>query len=157
MWLELNPIIGPGWMPRGEQRRVPTPGVNERINTFITLLWPSKRKLYNIRKRRRSREFKEHLRNLLRYMKRHGLKRLILIMDNATIHRSRETRRFLERHTGAITLFYLPRYSPRLNEVEGRVNRPLKRDICTNHNYQRMDDLENAARRYIRKLNSYHK
>ncbi|MEM3593542.1 MAG: hypothetical protein QXS27_02325 [Candidatus Jordarchaeaceae archaeon] len=55
-WLELNPVIGSGWMPRGEQRRILTPGVNQRINAFITLLWPSKEKLYHIRKRR-SREF----------------------------------------------------------------------------------------------------
>ncbi|MEX2751253.1 MAG: hypothetical protein Q6366_005130, partial [Candidatus Freyarchaeota archaeon] len=43
-WLELNPIIGSGWMPRGEQRRILTPGVNQRINAFITLLWSSKEK-----------------------------------------------------------------------------------------------------------------
>jgi hypothetical protein len=97
------------------------------------MLWPSKKALYNIRKRRRSREFKEHLNSLLTHMKRRGLKRLILIIDNATIHRSRETRRFLERHIDRISPFYLPRYSPKLNEVEGRVNRGLKRDICTNH------------------------
>ncbi|MEM3651317.1 MAG: hypothetical protein QW831_11380 [Candidatus Jordarchaeaceae archaeon] len=33
-WLELNPVIGSGWMPRGEQRRILTPGVNQRINAF---------------------------------------------------------------------------------------------------------------------------
>jgi hypothetical protein len=32
-------------MPRGEQRHVPTPGRNKRINLFITLLWPSKKAL----------------------------------------------------------------------------------------------------------------
>ncbi len=144
-------------MPRGEQRRVPTPGVNRRINTFITLLWPSKKKLHHIRRRRRSREFKEHLQQLLRYIKRHRLKRIILIMDNATIHRSRETMQFLEKHAEKITPFYLPKYAPRLNEVEGRVNRHLARDVCTNHNYQSIEDLEKATRKYIRKLNRYHK
>lgn len=144
-------------MPRGEQRRVSTPGVNRRINTFVTLLWPSKKKLYSIRRRRRSREFKEHLQQLLRYLKRHGLKRIILIIDNATTHRSRETRQFLEKHAEEITPFYLPKYSPRLNEVEGRVNRHLKRDVCTNHNHRSIEDLEKATRKYIRKLNSYHK
>jgi transposase len=50
-------------------------------------------------------------------MKRHGLKRIILIVDNATIHRSRGTRQFFEIHVEEIAPFYLPRYSPRLNEV----------------------------------------
>lgn len=142
-------------MPKGEQRLIPTPGRNRRINVFITMLWPSKRALYSIRRRRRGLEFKEHLRSLLRHMRRHGLKRLILIMDNATIHRSQETRLFLEGHK-ELSPFYLPRYAPKLNEVEGRVNRRLKRDICTNHGYQSLEDLERDVRRYMRKINSYH-
>lgn len=151
--MELNPIIGSGWMPKGQQRRIPTPGVNKRINIFITMLWPSKKALYNIRKKRRSREFKEHLTSLLRYMDRHRVEKLILIMDNATTHRSRETVRFLERHKDRMSPFYLPRYSPELNEVDGRVNRLLKKDVCTNYTYQSIGELEDAARRYIRSHN----
>lgn len=157
IWLELNPIIGLGWMPKGVQRLVLTPGRNKRINLFITMLWPSKKALYNVRKRRRSREFKEHLTSLLRHMGRHGLRRLILIMDNATIHRSQETIQFLERHQDKISPFYLPRYSPKLNEVDGRVNRRLKGDVCTNHTYQGIKELEDAARQYLRNHNKRHK
>jgi transposase len=51
-----------------------------------------------------------------------------------------------------ITPFYLPKYAPRLNEVEGRVNRHLARNVCINHNYQSIEDLEKATRKYIRKL-----
>jgi len=72
------------------------------------------------------------------------------------IHRSRETRLFPEMR-GEIKSFYLPKYSPSLTEVEGRINRRLKRNICTNHNYDRIDDLEEATRRYMRKIHSYHK
>ena len=79
-------------MPRGAQLKVPSPGRNRRANILITMLWPSKKAIYAIRKKRKSKEFKEHLYSLLGYMRRHGLKRLILIMDNATAHRSRETR-----------------------------------------------------------------
>jgi len=143
-------------MPRGEQREIPTPGRNERTNVFITMLWPSKKILYNIRKRRRSREFKDHLKSLLRHMRRHGLKGLILIIDNATIHKSRETRLFLERHR-EINPFYLPKYSPSLNEVKGRIIRMLKKNICTNHTYQSIKELEDAARQYLRNHNKGHK
>jgi hypothetical protein len=51
--MELNPIIGSDWMPKGQQRRIPIPGVNKRINAFITMLWPSKKVLYSIHRRRR--------------------------------------------------------------------------------------------------------
>ena len=43
------------------------------------------------------------------------------------------------------------------HEVEGRVNKGLKRNICTNHTYHDMGELEEAARRYIRNLNKRHK
>jgi len=85
-------------------------------------------------------------------MRRQGL---ILIIDNATIHRSRETRLFLERHR-EINPFYLPKYSPSLNEVEGRIMM-LKKNICTNHTYQSIEGLEDAARQYLRKHNKGHK
>jgi len=78
-------------------------------------------------------------------------------MDNATIHRSWETRQSLEKHAEKITpLFYLPNYAPRLKEVEGQVNRNLARDVCTNHNHQGIEDLEKTTRKYIR-LNRHHK
>jgi transposase len=139
-------------MPKGEQRHILTLGRNERTNVFITMLWPSKKVLYNAYRRRRSREFKVHLKSLLRHMRGRGFKGLIPVMDNATIHRSRETRLFLERHK-EISPFYLPRYLPNLNEVEGGVIRGLKRDVCTNHTYRSIEELERAARQYLRNHN----
>jgi len=44
----------------------------------------------------------------------------------------------------------LPRYSPSLNEVEGRVIRGLKKNVCTNHTYRCIEELERAARQYLR-------
>jgi transposase len=140
-------------MPKGEQRIILTPGVNKRINAFITILWPSKKVIYSVCRRRRSREFKRHLRNVLRRMRSHKMRRIILILDNATSHHSRETRRFLDKHSDAIGPFYLPKHSPQLNEVEGRVNRKLKRDVCTNHAYESVEEIERAARRYLRMQN----
>jgi len=116
------------------------------------MLWPSKKVLYNAYRRRRSREFKGHLKSLLRHMREQWFRGLILVMDNATIHRSRETRLFLERHK-EISPFYLPKYSPSLNEVEGRVIRGLKRDVCTNHTYRSIEELERAAGQYLRNHN----
>ena len=51
-------------------------------------------------------------------------------------------------HKEEIKPFYLPRCSPNLNEVESRINRRLKRDVCTNHTYQKIEEIEEAARKY---------
>jgi len=144
-------------MPRGVQFEVPTPGVNRRINAFVTAFWPSKRIRYSVYKRRRSLEFTKHLESVSRYAKRKGYKRLILIMDNASFHKSRTTTLFLQTHRAEIKTFHLPRYAPKLNEVDSRINRALKRDICANHTYRTIQKLTKAARQYLRQYNRKHK
>jgi len=44
-------------------------------------------------------------------------KEIAIILDNATIHKSKKTKMFLQRHKN-IHLFYLPPYSPEYNPVE---------------------------------------
>lgn len=144
-------------MRRGEQKAIATPGVNRRWNIFITMLYPSNRLKYNFYRRRRSIEFRRHLEGVLRYSSKKGYKRIVLIMDNATLHKSRETASFLQKHSHTIKPFYLPTYSPQLNIVEGRVNRKLKHEICTNHNFESLQRLVKAARESLRRLNKRHK
>jgi len=42
---------------------------------------------------------------------------IVIILDNATIHKSRKVKNYLKRHSN-IHLFYLPPYSPEYNPVE---------------------------------------
>jgi transposase len=44
-------------------------------------------------------------------------KEIVIILDNASIHRSKKTKEFLERHKH-IHLLHLPPYSPEYNPVE---------------------------------------
>jgi len=44
-------------------------------------------------------------------------KQIAIILDNASIHRSKKTKEFLKRHKN-IHLFFLPPYSPEYNPVE---------------------------------------
>jgi len=44
-------------------------------------------------------------------------KQIIIIVDNATIHKSRKVKRYLQRYR-QIHLFYLPTYAPEYNPVE---------------------------------------
>ena len=137
--------------------RFPTPSVNRRINVFITAFWPPKRTRYSVYRRRRSLELIKHLESVLRYVKRKGYRQLILIMDNASFHKSRPATLFLEAHRAEIKPFHLPRYAPKLNEVDSRINRALKRDICANHTYRTIQKPTKAARQCLREYNRKHK
>jgi len=44
-------------------------------------------------------------------------KQIVIILDNASIHRSKKVKRYLRRHEN-IHIFYLPTYSPEYNPVE---------------------------------------
>lgn len=44
-------------------------------------------------------------------------KKLILILDNGSIHRSKKVRKFLKKHSW-LQLYFLPPYSPEYNPIE---------------------------------------
>jgi transposase len=138
-------------MPRGIQKRVLTPGYNKRRNTFITLFWPKKSGfIFNTYAKRRSREYKLHLSNLIQHARRQGAKRVILFVDHAPCHKTRNVKRFVRRHP-TLKVRMLPKRAPNLNPVERLVNKPLKSVVCTNRSYSDIDDVIRSGRRFLTK------
>ncbi len=139
-------------MPRGEQRRVLTPGYNKRRNTFITLFWPKRRNglVFNAYAKRRSREYKLHLSNLIQHAKRHGAKNAILFADHAPCRNTKNVKRFIRQHP-MLKVKLLAKRAPNSNPVERLVNKPLKSAVCTNRSYSDIDDVIRAGRRFLTK------
>lgn len=142
---------------KGEQQKIFHKGSNEKINAFITLLYPSNKIKFKISKSRTSADFIDHLRNIGSYIKKSKIKRFILVTDNASFHVSRQTKQFIENQLDWLTVIFLPKRSPNLNPVETRVNRNLKKDVCANHNYVTEENLVTAVRRYLRRMGSWPK
>jgi transposase len=141
-------------MLKGEQQKIYHKGSNAKINALITLLYPSNKIKFKITKSRTSTDFIDHLRNIRDYIKKNKIKRLILVTDNASFHVSRQSKQFIENQLDWLTLIFLPKRSPYLNPVETRINRNLKKDICTNHNYETEENLIKTLRRYLRCIGS---
>jgi len=139
-------------MPRGEQRRVLTPGYNKRRNTFITLFWPKKKNgfVFNTYAKRRSREYKLHLSNILQHAKRRGAKKVILFADHAPCHKTKNVKKYIREHP-MLKVKLLPKRAPNLNPVERLVNKPLKSAVCTNRSYSDIDEVIRAGRRFLTK------
>ena len=144
-------------MMKGEQKKIFHKGSNEKMNAFITLLYPSNKIKFKISKSRTSTDFIDHLRNIGSYIKKSKIKRFILVTDNASFHVSRQTKQFIENQLDWLTVIFLPKRSPNLNPVETRVNRNLKKNVCTNHNYGTEENLIYAVRRYLRCVGSWPK
>lgn len=132
---------------KGEQQKIYHKGLNEKINAFITLLYPSNKIKFKISKSRTSTDFIDHLRNIGSYIKKSKIKRFILVTDNASFHVSRQTKQFIDNQLDWLTVIFLPKRSPNLNPVETKVNRNLKKDVCANHNYVTEENLVKAVRR----------
>jgi hypothetical protein len=138
-------------MPRGQQKRVLTPGYNKRRNTFVTLFWPKRDGfLFNTYPKRRSREYKLHLSNVLQHAKRRRAKKVILFADHAPCHKTKNVKRFIREHP-MLRVKLLPKRAPNLNPVERLVNKPLKSAVCTNRSYSDIDDVIREGRRFLMK------
>jgi hypothetical protein len=139
-------------MMKGEQQKIVHNGTKEKVNAFITLLYPNNGIRFNTTgKTRNSSDFINHLRNIKRYVIKRCIKGFILVIDNASFHVSKKTRQYVERQSKWLTVLYLQKRAPFLNPVETKVNRNLKKDICANYCYETEEDLICSARRYLRR------
>ena len=136
---------------RGEQQKIQHKGTNDKVNAFITLLYPSNRIKFNTGKTRNSDDFINHLKNIKRYVLKRNVKRFILVIDNASFHVSKKTRQYVERQSEWLTVVYLPKRSPFLNPVETRINRNIKKDICANYCYETEENLLCSVLKYLRR------
>jgi hypothetical protein len=91
--------------------------------------------------------FTAFLRTLLR--RRAKGRRMVVISDNASYHKSPPVRAFLTQCDSRLELLYLPPYSPDLNPIE-RVWK-LTRRICTHNRYfPHLDDLRLVVGQQLR-------
>jgi transposase len=145
--IHLNPKIGRDWMLPGQQRRVVTPGKNEKFylagaldvstGTLHTTGLPNKGAAL----------FCALLRDLAKH---YGpqVKRIHLILDNYSIHSARLTQHTLEELGGRIVLHFLPPYCPDANRIE-RVWQDLHANVTRNHRCKTMRALLGKARDYL--------
>jgi len=145
-------------MKRGEQQKILHKGSKNKVNAFITLLYPLNAIKFTTSKTRNSNDFINHLNSIKRYVRKRNAKRFILVIDNASFHVSKKTKQFMERQSEDwLTVLFLPTHAPFLNPVETKVNRNLKKDVCANYNYETENNLLSNVRRYLRSMGSWPK
>lgn len=103
--IHLLPVLRCMWMLRGRggQVEVPTPGINRKRSLFGALEWDTGRWVYEVTERRRSEEFLAFMEKL---MLSYPGRPLLLVLDNAAIHKSKQTMEWLRQHP-TVQLLYL--------------------------------------------------
>lgn len=111
--IHLHPKTGGGWQLRGQQKRVVTPGQNEKC--YLTGALHSGTGKVSYVGGKSSAFFislLKHLKSTHRWAKT-----ISLIVDNHIIHKSRETQCWLKENP-KFKVIYQPLYSPWVNHVE---------------------------------------
>lgn len=105
---------------------------------------------YTVHAKKNAQQFNGFLRKLLN-AKRKRL--VVLILDNASYHKTRETFDILAEHEDHIMVVWLPTYSPELNAIEGLWGY-MKKTALNNYFFGTLENLEGAIDRAFAALNS---
>lgn len=139
--IDLNPRIGPAWMPKGEQMTVPTPGKNRKHYLAGALNARTGAVVWTEYTAKTSELFLRLLETLMKTYRR--ARRLILIVDNYIIHKSRVTQGWLARHP-KVQLLFQPAYHPWVNAIE-KLWKKLHDTVTRNHRHTTMTSLMRAV------------
>jgi len=154
--LNLLPGILRCWTLQGVQRKVPTPGVNQKRYGFGAVNYVSGRTVHRIEERKNSTGFcafiEQFMQTVIHAPDYHGQK-IVLVVDNFIIHHSRKTHEFLEKYADQLLLFMLPTYSPWLNLIE-RLWKHLRRKVTHNHLFASIAELVKAVCSFLEALNA---
>jgi putative transposase len=129
--LTLDPPLRACWMKIGKQKRIPAtqPGEKQKQHIFGGYNWLKDTMTWTVAKTKNSSTFIEFLEELL--VKNYPTGRVVLVMDNASYHKSASALAALSLFEHRVMLVWLPPYCSDLNPIE-RFWRHLKDLACAN-------------------------
>jgi transposase len=138
------PYVRRGWFRKGTQVKVPTPATRQSATLFGALHLRTQRFYWKRAQRGTSQTFLAFLHQL---HQRFPEVLLIVILDNAKIHKSRAVKRFLTQHPWVI-LEHLAPYSPEHNPIE-RFWQWLKAKVYGATAFDTIEDVLRKVRQLI--------
>ncbi|MCC8368460.1 IS630 family transposase [Xenorhabdus sp. PB61.4] len=127
--IDLNPKIGADWCLKGQQKRVMTPGKNQKHYLAGCLDARTGQVIYVGGIKKNTDLFINMLEKINRQYRQ--AKSITLILDNYGIHKSQKVREWLKQNP-QFNLLFLPVYSPWLNKIE-RLWQSLHETVTRNH------------------------
>ena len=150
-----HPYLAHAWAKRGADLRVPAPGQAAKVALLGVLDWARRDLIVRTSRTKRSSDFIALLEDLdRRYGPKPGVATppTVLVLDNGPIHTSKATRAALAQRAHWLTVEWLPKYAPELNDIEG-VWRDLKRHHLAHQTFTGPEHLDQAIHEAVMKLN----
>ena len=129
--MTLDPPLRACWMKQGSQKRIPAsqPGTRQKVHIFGGYDWGRDTIAWTSADRKNSSHFIEFLEHLL--IDEYPTGRVVLVMDNASYHKSAPALAALSLFEHRVLVIWLPAYCSDLNPIE-RFWRHLKDLACAN-------------------------
>ena len=151
-----HPYLAHAWAKRGADLRVPAPGQAAKVALLGVLDWARRDLIVHTSRSKRSSDFIAFLDILDRRYGpvpgREPQRPVVLVLDNGPIHTSKATRAALAARKHWLTVEWLPKYAPELNDIE-EVWRDLKRHHLAHQTFLNADRLDGAIHKAVKSLN----
>ena len=151
-----HPYLANVWAKKGADLRIPAPGQSAKVAMLGVLDWAHRKLIVRTSRTKRSSDFIALLEEVdRRYGPKLGvaLKPIMLVLDNGPIHTSKASRAALAERAHWLTVEWLPKYAPELNDIEV-LWRDLKRHHLAHQTFAGPEDLDQAIHDAVRKLNT---
>ena len=153
-----HPYLARAWAKAGADLRVPAPGQAKRVAMLGSFDHVTRQLVVHTSPTKRSSDFVAHLEQLDRlYGPKPGqpTKPVVLVEDNGPIHTSKLSRAALTARAHWLTVEWLPKYAPELNDIE-RVWYNLKAHHLAHQTFADPDELDHAIHQAADALNAEH-
>ena len=141
--------LGKTWAPCGKRRETKVTGARGGVAAMSAISRSGQLAFTLLEKRISSVEIVHFLSELLR---QHPRRHLVVAMDQASPHTSRQTRDFVATQK-RLHVFYLPKYSPKFNPDE-YVRNHLKHQELKCHQAQTKKELKALAQKKLKKMSN---
>ena len=150
--LTLDPPLRACWMKQGCQKRIPAtqPGAKQKVHLFGGYDWVRDTITWTAAERKNSGSFIEFLEHLL--VDEYSRGRIVLVMDNASYHKSAPSKAALSLFEHRVLVVWLPAYCSDLNPIE-RFWRFLKDQACANQLKNEIAEVLQSAEHVLREQN----
>ena len=151
-----HPYLAHVWAQVGADLRVPAPGQAAKVALLGVLDWKYRDLVVHTSRTKRSADFITLLGELDRRYGpnpgREAQRPVVLGLDNGPIHTSKAIRAALASRQHWLTVEWLPKYAPELNDIE-EVWRDLKRHHLAHQTFRDAEHLDRAVHDIVRALN----
>ena len=151
-----HPDLAHVWAKRGTDLRIPAPGQSTKVAMLGVLDGAGRELIVRTSRTKRSADFIALLEEVdRRYGPKLGvaIQPLVLVLDNGPLHTSKASRAALAERAHWLTVEWLPKYAPELNDSEV-LWRDLKRHHLAPQTFTGPDDLDRAIHEAVMKLNT---